>query len=119
MTTTERHWRSGCARSQLYQRATVSRGRDEASRSAGISCRRPQDTGHASCVLGEAAKRVPDPMRLLAPTIAWREIAGMRDVLVHDYFGIDLAIVRNAALVLVPSLRVALQDLLGRVTASP
>jgi uncharacterized protein with HEPN domain len=70
-------------------------------------------------VLGEAAKRVPDPLRALAPTIAWREIAGMRDVVVHDYFGIDLAIVCNAALVLVPSLRAALQDLLGRVTGSP
>jgi uncharacterized protein with HEPN domain len=39
-------------------------------------------------VLGEAAKRVPPEARVLAPAIAWRRIAGLRDVLAHAYFGI-------------------------------
>ena len=41
-------------------------------------------------VLGEAAKRVPEAVRALAPDIPWRQVAGFRDVLIHDYEGVDL-----------------------------
>jgi uncharacterized protein with HEPN domain len=40
-------------------------------------------------ILGEAAKNVPAGVRALETDIAWRRIAGMRDVLAHAYFGID------------------------------
>jgi uncharacterized protein with HEPN domain len=43
-------------------------------------------------VLGEAAKRVPDVVRASAPAIPWRRICGLRDILAHDYFGLDEAI---------------------------
>jgi uncharacterized protein with HEPN domain len=66
-------------------------------------------------VLGEASKRVPDHVRALAPAIPWREIAGMRDVIVHDYFGVDTDIVREVAFVHVPSLRDQLVALLEKV----
>ena len=40
-------------------------------------------------IIGEAAKNVPDDVRLKYPGIEWRKIAGLRDIIAHEYFGID------------------------------
>lgn len=46
-------------------------------------------------IIGEAAKHVPDDFRAKYPDIKWRGMAGLRDVLIHEYFGIDLENVWN------------------------
>jgi uncharacterized protein with HEPN domain len=41
-------------------------------------------------IIGEAVKNLPDDVKNSYPEVPWKEIAGMRDVLIHEYFGIDL-----------------------------
>jgi len=40
-------------------------------------------------IIGEATKHVPDDLRDAYPQIQWRAVAGMRDHLIHGYFGVD------------------------------
>lgn len=43
-------------------------------------------------VLGEAAKKIPLTLKKKHPDIPWREMAGMRDKLIHEYFAVDVSV---------------------------
>ena len=63
-------------------------------------------------IVGEAVKRLPSEITATEPEIPWRRITGMRDVLVHDYFGVDFEAVWNAVENEAPRLRAAIERLL-------
>ncbi|MEA4848005.1 MAG: DUF86 domain-containing protein [Clostridiaceae bacterium] len=44
-------------------------------------------------VIGEAVKKIPDDVRNSYKDIQWKKIAGLRDILIHEYFGVNMNIV--------------------------
>jgi uncharacterized protein with HEPN domain len=46
-------------------------------------------------IIGEAAKKISQQTRDAYPNIPWKEMSGMRDVLIHEYFGVSPSIVWN------------------------
>lgn len=48
---------------------------------------------HLLQIIGEAARLIPDDVRSRYPTIPWKQIVGMRHMIVHEYFRIDYSVV--------------------------
>jgi uncharacterized protein with HEPN domain len=44
-------------------------------------------------IIGEAARRLQGPVRAASPGIEWRKIVGLRNILIHEYFGVSLPLV--------------------------
>ena len=63
-------------------------------------------------VIGEATKRLDDAYRRAQPQIPWRAVAGLRDVLIHQYEGVDLDRVWNVVVDGLPGLKDAIAKLL-------
>jgi uncharacterized protein with HEPN domain len=70
-------------------------------------------------IIGEAVKRLSPLSRSLAPQVPWPAIAGMRDKLIHGYFGVDLDQVWLAAITDLPSLKSAITYILTSLPTEP
>lgn len=71
---------------------------------------------HALQYIGEAVSRLPDDVTNLAPEIPWWKIRAMRNLIAHDYAGIDAAIVETTVRERLPELKAAVTSMLSRLS---
>jgi len=66
-------------------------------------------------IIGEATKHIPAELKQKNPSIRWKDMAGMRDKLAHEYFGVDTDILWKTAINRLPILKPQLEELLKEV----
>jgi len=70
-------------------------------------------------VLGEAARHVPGKVRDRFPEVGWRQIVAFRNVVIHEYFAVDLDIVWTVVERHLPRLKEALRGILAELDREP
>ena len=63
-------------------------------------------------IIGEAAKHVPDAIRDKYPTVPWKEMAGMRDKLIHFYMGVKYELVWQTIKDVIPQIKPVLRKII-------
>lgn len=68
--------------------------------------------------LGEAVKHLPADIRALAPDTPWAQIAGLRDVLAHTYFSVNLTLIWDIVAHEAPALRAVVGQLISQMESA-
>lgn len=63
-------------------------------------------------VIGEAVKNIPMSLKQKYPSVKWKKVAGLRDILIHEYFGIDYELLWDIVKNEIPSLGRQIDDIL-------
>lgn len=69
-------------------------------------------------IIGEAVKHLSDSLTTSRPSIPWKQIAGMRDKLIHEYFGVDLNLVWDVVATGLPELDRTIAEILKTLKTS-
>jgi len=64
-------------------------------------------------IVGEAARQVPLELQQRYPHLPWQEMIGMRNVVIHEYFGVDPEVIWRTVHEDLPQLHTALDEILG------
>jgi len=67
-------------------------------------------------IIGEAVKKIPDERRKQYPDIPWKSVAGMKDMLVHEYWRVDIAVTWTTVHHFLPSLEAVMIKELAAMT---
>ena len=66
-------------------------------------------------IIGEASKKISQQLKDGYPQIPWREISGMRDKLIHGYFGVDLRVVWDTIIIDIANLKPQIKKMLDEM----
>ncbi|MCP8313124.1 MAG: DUF86 domain-containing protein [archaeon] len=66
-------------------------------------------------VIGEATKKIPKSIKDRHPSIPWKKMAGMRDKMIHEYFGVDIRILWETIKEDIPPIKPLIQELLKSI----